>query len=194
MRLQGARLPDICADRVKLRWLEPSDTSDLFEMFSNEEVCRYWSTPPMKVVAEAGRLIAEIHEMFVAHTLYEWGVARVCDNRIIGTLTLASLDEKNRRAELGFCLARSLWGNGYMREAVEIGLEFAFDQMDLMRVEADVDPNNTASLRLLAEMGFQREGYLRERWRVAGKVSDSVLLGLLRREWLTRDEAGRTVG
>lgn len=190
MRLQGDRLPEICADRVKLRWLEPSDTRDLFEIFSNKEVCRYWSSPPMKEAAEAGRLIADIHEMFVAHTLYEWGVARVRDDRIIGTLTLASLDEKNRRAEVGFSLARSAWGNGYMREAIKLGLDFAFDQMDLMRVEADVDPNNTNSLRLLEDMSFKREGYLRERWRVAGEVTDSVLLGLLRREWQARDEAG----
>jgi len=72
---------------------------------------------------------------------------------------------------------------GYMREAVTAIINFAFETMDLQRIEADVDPRNDRSLRLLEKIGCQREGYLRERWRVSGEIQDSLILGLLRREW-----------
>jgi RimJ/RimL family protein N-acetyltransferase len=52
-----------------------------------------------------------------------------------------------------------------------------------MRLEADVDPDGHASLRALERQGFRREGLRRERHRVEGAARDSVMLGLLRREW-----------
>jgi ribosomal-protein-alanine N-acetyltransferase len=58
--------------------------------------------------------------------------------------------------------------------------------MDLRRLEADTDPRNAPSIRALERLGFVREGLLRERWVVAGEVSDSALLGLLRRDWDAR--------
>lgn len=61
-------------------------------------------------------------------------------------------------------------------------LDFAFGPLGLMRLEADVDPDNMRSLGLLDGLGFVREGLARERWRFGGGVFDSVLLGLLARE------------
>jgi RimJ/RimL family protein N-acetyltransferase len=70
-----------------------------------------------------------------------------------------------------------------MFEATSTLLRFAFEQLSLHRVEADVDPRNEASIRLLEKLGFQREGYLRERWLVGEEINDTVFYGLLRREW-----------
>ena len=187
MRIEADRLPDIVSERLKLRWLEASDAPDIFAIFSDAEVTRYWSSPQMTSLEQAQQLIADIQDLFAEHSLYQWGVTERRDDRVIGTLTLASIDRQNRRAELGFALGRSSWGHGYMREAASVALDFAFGEMDLTRIEADVDPNNEPSLRLLDHLGFQREGYLRERWRVGGVVADSVLLGLLRREWRARE-------
>ena len=62
-------------------------------------------------------------------------------------------------------------------------LQWAFDTLDLKRVQAEVDTRNTASARVLEKLGFQREGTLREDCVVNGDVSDSWVYGLLRREW-----------
>jgi RimJ/RimL family protein N-acetyltransferase len=58
--------------------------------------------------------------------------------------------------------------------------------MNLHRLEADVDPNNAASIRSLERLGFQREGYLRERWHVGGGIQDAIFFGLLKHEWQRR--------
>jgi RimJ/RimL family protein N-acetyltransferase len=62
-------------------------------------------------------------------------------------------------------------------------LDHAFGALCLHRIEADVDPRNTPSLRTLERLGFVREGYLRQRWAVGGERQDSVLLGLLASDW-----------
>jgi RimJ/RimL family protein N-acetyltransferase len=62
-------------------------------------------------------------------------------------------------------------------------LDFAFGQLGLRRIEADTDPDNSASIRLLESLGFRREGLLRERWNVGGELQDTVFLGLLAREY-----------
>jgi [ribosomal protein S5]-alanine N-acetyltransferase len=99
---------------------------------------------------------------------------------LIGTVSLFALDLGNRRAEIGYALHRSAWGHGYAAEAVTGVVDHAFGELGLNRLEADIDPRNEASARLLDRLGFRREGLLRERWIVAGEVSDSALYGLLR--------------
>lgn len=66
-----------------------------------------------------------------------------------------------------------------MSEVVAELRRFAFENLKLHRIEADVDPRNEASLCLLEKHGFQREGLLRERWFVGDEVNDTVFMGLL---------------
>lgn len=181
------KLPTISAERVCLRWLEQRDVNALFAIFSDPEVMRYWSSPCLTSREEAARLLDDIHECFKSRTLFQWGVARKPDDLIIGTCTLAQVDATNRRAELGFALGSSHWRKGYMNEALRALLRFAFGELNLRRLEADVDPRNTASIRTVERLGFQREGYLRERWLVNGEVQDAVLFGLLQRDWELTD-------
>lgn len=181
--ISADRLPTIEADRVVLRWLAERDLEALFAIFSDPEVMRFWSSPPFADSGGARRLLDSIHEHFRKKTLFQWGVARRSDDQVIGTCTLAWLDADNRRAELGFALGREHWGNGYMSEALPALLDFAFGELKLHRIEADVDPRNASSIRLIEKLGFQREGYLRERWLVGGEAQDAVFYGVLAREW-----------
>lgn len=182
--LDGERLPTLESERARLRWLTLADAPSLFAIFSDPEVMRFWSTLPLAKLDEAEAMVEQIQAGFHAHRFYQWGIARKVDDAVIGTVSLYQVNQANRRAELGFALARAHWGQGWAREAVGAAIAFAFSEpLDLARLEADVDPDNHASLRLLERCGFQREGYMRERWRVGGGVQDSVMLGLLRREW-----------
>ncbi len=92
----------------------------------------------------------------------------------------------NRCAEVGYILKSAHWGKGYMSEGLGALIDHSFRVMKLRRLEADVDPRNANSLRILERMGFSHEGLLRERWDVAGDIQDSVFLGLLAREWTGR--------
>jgi len=62
-------------------------------------------------------------------------------------------------------------------------LEFTFTDLDLHRREADADDANIGSISLLEKLGFQKEGLFCDRWYVSDEWQDSVMLGLLKREW-----------
>ncbi|MGI8898897.1 MAG: GNAT family N-acetyltransferase [Pyrinomonadaceae bacterium] len=177
------RLPTINASRVSLRWITEEDVDALYRIFSHIEVMRYWSTPPLADRNAAVKLLHEIHDGFRHQTLLKWGIARHKDDALIGTTTLFNLDLNNHRAEIGYGLDRAHWGNGYMNEALQALLAYAFNELALHRIEADVDPRNIASIKTVERLGFQPEGYLRERWQVNGEIQDSVFYGLLRPDW-----------
>jgi RimJ/RimL family protein N-acetyltransferase len=179
----GRELPTLAGRRVDLRWLTRQDAPALLAVFGDPEVMRFWTSPPLENLAGAEDLIEEIHALFGSRQLFQWGIALRETKEVLGTCTLFHLDPAHRRAEVGFALRRSAWGQGFATEAVGGLLRFAFETLDLHRIEADVDPRNERSLRLLERQGFRREGYLRERWHHLGEIQDAILLGLIRREW-----------
>ena len=176
-------LPTLHGERIALRRLTRDDVDALFAVFGDPEVMRFWSTPPHVDRSEAASLVERIDAAVAARTLFQWGIVPHEVGAVIGTCTLVGIDWSNRRAEIGFALARAHWRRGYATDALRRVLRYAFDELGLTRLEADVDPRNGASLRTLERLGFRREGLLRERWFVAGEVQDSVILGLLAREW-----------
>lgn len=177
------RLPTLVAPRLQLRWIEPADLDDLYGVFSDPDVTRYWSHLAWSSPDEASIYLEAIHQGFQQGNLFQWGIALRGDDRIIGTTTLYDIDLAQGRAELGFALARDHWGRRYAREALTVLIGHAFGALGLRRVEADVDPRNLPSLRTLEALGFLREGYLRQRWQVGGELQDSVLMGLLASDW-----------
>ena len=166
-----------------LRWPTDRDVEPLFEVFSDSRVTRYWSSPALPDIGAAVELLAEMHAGFRDRRLFQWAIARREDDRLIGTCTLTSFDAQCRRAEIGFALAHAHWRRGFAGEALRALIDFAFSELDLNRIEADVDPRNEASLRTLERLFFRREGYLRQRWIVAGEIQDALIYGLIRREW-----------
>lgn len=187
--IEGDRLPTLDATRVRLRWLTGQDVDALFAVFSDRRMMRFWSSPALTERAQAEAYLQRIHEGFSSRTLFQWGMELKQERRIVGTCTLFHLDPGNARAELGYCLRSAYWSNGYMKEALTTLLDFSFGTLKLRRLEADVDPRNENSLRILVKLGFQREGLLRERWNVAGEIQDTAFLGLLAREWQNRTGA-----
>jgi len=187
--MDWASLPTINTPRISLRPISEADVDAFYTVYSNPEVMRYWSTPPLPNRDAASRQIADIHEGFKRHELLKWAIALRNSDMLIGTATLFHPDFSNRRSEIGYALGRAHWGNGYMQEALKAVIDFAFEKLELHRIEADVDPRNTASIRTLERLGFQREGYLRERWQVNGEIQDALFFGLLRPEWKSGDNS-----
>ena len=176
-------LPTINTTRMRLRWITEEDVDALYRIFSHPEVMRYWGAPALANRDAAVRLLEEIHENFQKRASMKWGIADLGTDELIGTATLFNLNLDNRRAEIGYGLDRAFWRQGYMHEALQVLLSYAFNVLELHRVEADVDPRNVGSIRTLEKLGFQREGYLRERWHVNGEIQDALFYGLLRPEW-----------
>jgi ribosomal-protein-alanine N-acetyltransferase len=176
-------------DRLLLRPLQDSDAEALFAVFADPTVMRYWSTPPWTEIESAHVMIAQDRDTTSGQHL-RLGIALKAGTPLIGTCTFFDINTTCRRAEIGYALGSTAWGKGYMNEALTALLDYGFAELDLNRVEADIDPRNEASGKTLERLGFTREGLLRERWIVDGEVSDTAFYGLLRREWGAREVPG----
>ncbi len=177
------------AERLVLRPLVASDEDALFAMRSDPRVQRYGSHPPWTERQTAAAYIERNIRGMAEGAHAQFAIERRDDGAVVGTCTLYDLNAQSRRADCGYVLLPAEWGRGYATEAMSTLLDWGFGALDLHRVEADIDPRNTASAKVLERLGFAREGHLRERWIVAGEISDSWLYGLLAREWAARPRA-----
>lgn len=174
--------PVLDTDRLRLRPVTGADGDRLFALHSSAHVMRYWDSPPWSERARADRFVAVSHRMAEEGTGARLAIDRGADGAFVGWCALTGWDADNRSAELGYVLDAAMWGHGYATEAARAVLRWAFDTLDLNRVQAETDTRNVASARVLEKIGFVREGTLRENCVVNGEVSDSWVFGLLRRD------------
>jgi len=181
-------------DRLLLRPLRDADAPAIFAIRSDPVVMRYASSLPLTSLDQAEAFIARDAEGMAAGEVMRLGLQRLEDDTLIGTCILFHLNTQCRRAEVGYELRHDAWGRGYMHEALLALLAFGFTDLQLNRVEADIDPRNVASARSLERLGFAKEGLLRQRWIVDGEVSDSALYGLLLSDWHARQPDAGAAG
>ncbi|MBY6185653.1 GNAT family N-acetyltransferase [Marinobacter hydrocarbonoclasticus] len=177
----------ITTARLTLRPVNEHDAPALFPLYADAEAMRFWSRPPFTALSEAEQLVQRGVEGWEQQQSMMWVVE--AEGVVAGTISLFSLSEQNRRAEIGYMLARPFWQQGIMSEALTAIIALAFGPMDLNRLEADIDPDNVASARLLQRLGFAHEGHLPQRWIVDGRVTDSDLYGLLKAHWCSEQAA-----
>lgn len=101
----------------------------------------------------------------------------------MGTCGLFAFSDDDKKAELGYELNRNYQRRGIMGEALTLVLDFAFSSSDMNRIEAFIEPANTASQALAGRLGFVREGEMRDYELCRGKLIDITLWALLRRDW-----------
>ena len=169
--------PDLRLRRVRL-----SDAEGLYKMLSDPESMKYWSHTPVSDVSDALKVLREDVESDAKGNSICWAVTQKGSDEMIGKCILFQFSPANRRAEIGFILNRAYWRQGLMLQALQGVIHFAFNTLNLHRLEADVDPDNAGSLGILEKLGFEREGLFRDRWQLRGAWVDSVMLGLLNRE------------
>ncbi|EFD69021.1 acetyltransferase [Streptomyces lividans TK24] len=175
--------PTLDTDRLRLRPFTEDDAGFLYAMHSSRHVMRYWDSPPWTERARAGRFVGMCRKIADEGTGVRVAVDRASDGAFVGWCCLAEWNPVYRSASLGYCLDEAMWGHGYATEAAHALLRWAFDTLDLNRVQAEADTRNAASARVLEKVGFVREGTLREDCVVDGEVSDSWVYGLIRRDW-----------
>jgi RimJ/RimL family protein N-acetyltransferase len=175
--------PTLATARLRLRPFEDADAEALFALQSNARVLRYWDAPAWTERARAARFIEKCRSMADEGTGARLAVERLADGMFIGWCSFNNWNPDYRSGSIGYCYTDAAWGDGYATEAARAVLGWAFDTLDLNRVQAQTDTRNAASARVLEKLGFVREGTLREDCIVNGDISDSWVYGLLRREW-----------
>ena len=164
----------IRTDRLLLRPATFDDVEAFHGIMRDARAMAYWSTPPHRDIAETRNWVASM--IGIDPSSGEDFVIEL-DGRVIGKAGIY------RFPEIGFILHPDVWGEGYAQEALRAVLERAFAVHQLACVEADVDPRNDASLRLLTGLGFRETRRASRTWNVGGEWCDSVYMQLSKAEF-----------
>lgn len=169
--------------RLILRKSTIAEYRDLFENSSREEVMRYLDLSDEakyleeRVKYEGG--LGTFRTTFVYFHLID-----KVSGRIVGDCGFHTWYLLHARAEIGYGMRREEdKDKGYMKEAILPIIRYGFEQMDLNRIEAFIAPGNLPSQKLVTRLGFKQEGCLREHYRKDGVTEDSLVFGLLRKEF-----------
>jgi [ribosomal protein S5]-alanine N-acetyltransferase len=177
------RFPVLETERLVLREPRRSDAPLLLAAWQDEETMLYFGTEPLGTRAEALQQIRSFRDDASSGEGIRWVITERGRDEYAGDIGFFDFAPDHARAEIGFVLARPLWNRGLMGEALTAALGFGFLVKKLHRVEALVDPRNSASLRVLERAGFRREGNLRDYEFEREAFIDLVLLSLLQPEW-----------
>jgi len=169
-------------ERMLLRPITVEDVPFIYKLFSRAETNQFTQFPDITSVVEVSSM--NVHYMNPADTTLYRAIMKLKALRApIGALGLFSYSKTHKRAELGYDLLREYWGKGLMTEAVREVLEHSFTELDLIRIDATVDPDNISSIKLLERTGFKFEACLRKRFYYRDKWHDEHFYGLLKEEW-----------
>jgi [ribosomal protein S5]-alanine N-acetyltransferase len=170
--------------RLSVRRVRDEDLPALMAVNGDDEVTRHLPYASWHSLEDAQAWLLRMRGQEAGGSACQYVLADKDSAQALGTALLFRWEPTSARAELGYVLGRAHWGRGLMQEGLAALIGFAFDGLQLHRLEAEVNPANTASLALLQRLGFVREGVLRERWAPKGQHHDVVAHGLLRREWV----------
>jgi len=170
------RFPVIESERFVLRRLTVADAPALFHMLRDEEVARFSGRPRLRRMSEAVELVRSIGLDFATRRSIRWGVSEHPQGPVLATVGLHNWDRYHRHIGVGFDVLRDRWGEGIASESLGAVVDFAFRELEVNRVEAEVISENEACLTVLERQGFAREGLLKERMYHSGSFRDIVLL------------------
>lgn len=175
--------PCLATHRLSLREITADDAPDLFAIHSDTDAVRWFGSDPLNALAQAEKLV----ETFAAWRQIpnpgtRWGIHSRSDDRFLGSCGLFKWNRTWRSCVVGYELAPSARGQGFMTEALSAVLDWGFEAMALNRIEAQVHPKNTASITLLRKLGFIEEGHLREAGFWSGAHHDLKQFALLRKD------------
>ncbi|MGC5700765.1 GNAT family N-acetyltransferase [Pseudomonas sp. NFXW11] len=179
--------PVLRTPRLILRELGPADVPALFAIHSDAQAMQWFGTEPITDYQQAEQLLALFASWrTLANPGTRWGIERHDQPGLLGTCGLFKWHRQWRSCAVGFELAKSAQGQGLMGEALQAIVGWGFAHMALNRIEAQVHPQNLASLKLLERQGFVREGVARQAGYWLGAHHDLVQYSLLRAEFCAR--------
>jgi RimJ/RimL family protein N-acetyltransferase len=173
-------------DRVRLTAMRPDDAATLTRWWDEGAFMRlYDSVPAIPRTEEQIRKNIEEHQ--ARDDSFQLAIRRLGDDTLLGQLEFDGISWPHRTTFFSVViLDPAQRGQGYGQEALELGLRFAFHEINLHRVALTVFAYNTRAIALYERLGFVHEGTHREFLERDGQRHDMLLYGLLRHEWEAR--------
>ena len=177
---------DLSGKRIDLVKINKEGLYDLHEYSTKPEFYEYLEFEPFKTIEETRTYLDKLIARSNSETGHYWFITLRDENKIIGTFGLLNIDWRKGITEIGYGLSPDFWGRGYFREALQLVLQYLFENVNFHRVWAKTQSDNVKSIRALENNGFMKEGLLRDFYLSSrGRRHHAVVLSILRDEYLS---------
>jgi ribosomal-protein-alanine N-acetyltransferase len=171
--------PIIRTERLVLREITDDDLPEIFYQRSDPQMMKYLDRAPARSQENAAEFLGRLKATLSANEGITWGITLKGEPRLIGNIAIWRIDKEHHRAEIGYALHPEHQSKGYASEALKAILDYGFHTMKLHSLEANVNPKNNASIKLLEKNNFVREAYFRENYYFDGRYLDSAIYSLI---------------
>ncbi|MES2568013.1 MAG: GNAT family N-acetyltransferase [Bacteroidota bacterium] len=179
LELNFEPFPVLKTERLVLRRMVLEDLDAYFAMRSDvnamKHICQKIPTRD-----ETKTKILRINEMINMNEGMAWAICLKTDNLMIGTASFHKVIKEHHRAEVGYMVHPDFWQQGIISEALESVIHYGFHTMNLHSIEAQIDPANLASEKVLQKFKFVKEAYYKENYFFEGKFLDTAVFSLIR--------------
>ncbi len=173
--------PNLESDRLLLRQVSVNDAAEVFALRSNPETMKYIPRPLVTTVEEALEHVKLINSKIESGEGINWAITEKGNPKLLGIIGHYRIKWEHFRSEIGYMLLPEAQGKGIITEAIQLLIDYGFDEMKMHSLEAIIDPDNQASARVLEKNKFVKEAHLRENEFYDGKFLDTVIYSLLKK-------------
>ena len=171
---------ELFTERLHLRKMTVSDSPALFNIWSDPDVTKFMNISPFTNESQAKEMIQILDKLSQTNKAIRYSMIDLKSKEIVGSCGFNSIDFENARAEIGYDIAKICWGMGYAPEGIRALIKYAFEDLQLNRIEAKVEPANLNSIKVLQKLNFTFEGTLRQYEKSKGNFIDINMYSLLK--------------
>ena len=181
--LNFSPFPILDSERLHFRKLTDHDAPEILELRGNPETMKFIPRPLVTDIEGALAHIKMINDKIDENLDINWAVTEKGSDKCIGIMGFYRTQPEHYRTELGYMIHAEYWGKGYVTEAVNTLLDFAFNTLNFHSIEAVIDSRHTASERVLQKNGFEKEAHFKENFYYNNEFTDTVIYSLLKRNF-----------
>jgi [ribosomal protein S5]-alanine N-acetyltransferase len=171
--------PILETNKLLLRKITTDDVNEILQLRSNPETMKYIPRPLAKTKENALEHISMIEDKIVNNEGINWAITLKGNPKLIGIIGHYRIKPEHYRAEIGYMLLPEVHGQGIITEAIQEVVNYGFNVMHLHSIEAIIDPENSASEKVLQKNGFVKEAHLLENEYYEGRFLDTVIYSKL---------------
>lgn len=158
--------------------VKASDAADFMAMWQDESFARDAGIEATHDLQSLTKALERFAQLNASGLFFKWCIRLKEPRSFIGEIEVYPLKLQTSpwlEWGIGYSLARNYWGQGLMREAIELALNYLFQESLAQRIRADVGPENQRSQHLLRRLGFRLEGLQEAKNLIHGKPVDMQL-------------------